>query len=110
MEKQNHLLQALHTPRGLSFGTWQMIPGRNVSRALCCHGYDWVLIDTEHGNIDDKAMHEAVAAVASMGKQSPIVRVAAAEGWMIKRMVAAPGFYILRYQGTMGNEYNLCYQ
>ncbi|KAF8475659.1 hypothetical protein BDZ91DRAFT_188365 [Kalaharituber pfeilii] len=85
MQTSNHLLRALHTPRGLSFGAWQMLPGRNVSRALCRPGYDWVLVDTEHGNIDDGAMHEAVAAVASMGTASPIVRIAAAEGWMVKR-------------------------
>ncbi|KAI5811659.1 HpcH/HpaI aldolase/citrate lyase family protein [Peziza echinospora] len=86
MEASNHVLRALKTPRGLTFGAWQMLPGRNVSRALCRPGYDWILIDTEHGNIDDSAMHEAVAAVASMeGGVSPVVRVAAGEGWMIKR-------------------------
>ncbi len=44
----------------------------------------WVLVDTEHGNIDDSAMHEAVAAIAACGV-SPIVRIAANEGWMVKR-------------------------
>lgn len=66
-----------------------MLPGRNVSRSLCLPGYDWVLIDTEHGNIDDGAMHEAVSAVSSMGAQSPIVRIPAGEGWMIKRALDA---------------------
>lgn len=32
----------------------------------------------------DGAMHEAVAAIASCGV-SPVVRVAANEGWMVKR-------------------------
>lgn len=44
----------------------------------------WVLVDTEHGNISDSAMHEAVAAIAACGV-SPIVRIAANEGWMVKR-------------------------
>lgn len=44
----------------------------------------WVLVDREHGNIDDSAMHEAVAAIAACGV-SPIVRIAANEGWMVKR-------------------------
>lgn len=32
-------------------------------------------------------MHEAVAAIAAIGV-SPIVRIAANEGWMVKRMFA----------------------
>ena len=34
----------------------------------------------------DGAMHEAVAAIAACGV-SPLVRIAANEGWMIKRMI-----------------------
>lgn len=34
----------------------------------------------------DSAMHEAVAAIASCGV-SPVVRVAANEGWMVKRQL-----------------------
>ncbi|EEP81026.1 hypothetical protein UREG_05868 [Uncinocarpus reesii 1704] len=47
-------------------------------------GFDWICVDTEHGNIADAEMHEAVGAIASLGV-SPIVRVAANEGWMVKR-------------------------
>ncbi|KAF8420842.1 HpcH/HpaI aldolase/citrate lyase family protein [Tirmania nivea] len=89
MQTHNHLLRALRMPRGPSFGVWQMLPGRNISQSLCRPGYDWVLIDTEHGNIDDRAMHEAVSAVSSMRAQSPIVRIPAGEGWMIKRALDA---------------------
>lgn len=60
-----------------------MLPGTNVSRALAYQGFDWILVDCEHGNIDDAAMHEIVQAVAACGS-SPIVRIPAAEGWMIK--------------------------
>ncbi|RPB29175.1 Phosphoenolpyruvate/pyruvate domain-containing protein [Terfezia boudieri ATCC MYA-4762] len=88
MQSHNHLLQALRTPRGPSFGVWQLLPGLNVSRSLCQAGRidfkkkkqkkkDWILIDTEYGNIDDGAMHDAVSA-------SPIVRVPTGEGWMVK--------------------------
>lgn len=57
-----------------------------MTRAGCAdHGAcQWILVDTEHGNIDDGAMHEAVAAIAGCGV-SPIVRIAANEGWMVKR-------------------------
>ncbi|KAI0197567.1 Pyruvate/Phosphoenolpyruvate kinase-like domain-containing protein [Astrocystis sublimbata] len=66
-------------------GVWQTLPGANVSRVLArTPGVDWVLVDCEHGNIDDAAMHEAVPAIASCGV-SPIVRLPDMQGWMIKR-------------------------
>jgi len=65
-----------------------MLPGSNQARTIARCGFDWVVVDTEHGNIDDGAMHEAVAAIASCGV-SPVVRVAANEGWMVKRALDA---------------------
>lgn len=44
----------------------------------------WVLVDTEHGNIDDRDMYLQVGAISSSGV-SPIVRIAGSEPWMIKR-------------------------
>ncbi|KAH7265837.1 hypothetical protein MRS44_008337 [Fusarium solani] len=67
-----------------TFGAWQMLPGANVSRLLARSGVDWVLIDCEHGIIDDGAMHDAVPAVAALGV-SPLVRLADMQGWMVKR-------------------------
>jgi len=61
-----------------------MLPGSNHSRLVARTGYDWICVDTEHGNIDDSAMHECVAAIAGCGV-SPIVRIAANEGWLVKR-------------------------
>lgn len=31
-----------------------MLPGSNQSRTIARCGFDWVLVDTEHGNIDGK--------------------------------------------------------
>ncbi|CAJ2512738.1 Uu.00g008570.m01.CDS01 [Anthostomella pinea] len=69
---------------GASMGLWQTLPGSNVSRILARAGVDWVMVDCEHGNIDDAAMHEAVPAIASCGV-SPLVRIPDMQGWMIKR-------------------------
>ncbi|KAL8681094.1 MAG: hypothetical protein Q9186_002746 [Xanthomendoza sp. 1 TL-2023] len=107
MQAANRLQKALRTGSGLSFGAWQMLPGSNVARAIARSGFDWVVVDTEHGNIDgiaqersqqireltpyvDGAMHEAVAAIAACAV-SPIVRIAANEGWMVKRALDAGG-------------------
>jgi 4-hydroxy-2-oxoheptanedioate aldolase len=88
MQNANRLRKALNSSNGRSFGAWQMLPGSNLSRAISRTGYDWVCLDCEHGNIGDSQMHESVAAIASCGV-SPVVRIAANEGWMVKRALDA---------------------
>lgn len=51
MQKANTLRAALSKGNGLSFGAWQMLPGEHLSRTIARAGFDWVLIDCEHGNI-----------------------------------------------------------
>lgn len=51
MQKACKLRSALNSGNGLSFGAWQMLPGSNLSRTIARAGFDWVLIDCEHGNI-----------------------------------------------------------
>ncbi|KAI1847301.1 hypothetical protein JX265_006420 [Neoarthrinium moseri] len=75
---------ALLRSTGPSMGLWQTLPGANVARTLARSGVDWVMVDCEHGNIDDAAMHDAVPAIASCGV-SPLVRIPDMQGWMIKR-------------------------
>ncbi|KAH8675319.1 Pyruvate/Phosphoenolpyruvate kinase-like domain-containing protein [Xylariales sp. PMI_506] len=80
---------------GASLGLWQCLPGSNVSRILATtSGIDWVMVDCEHGNIGDAAMHEAVPAIAACGV-SPIVRIPGKEGWMIKRALDSGAHGIL---------------
>merc|ERR1711939_1092927 len=80
--------------KGPSMGCWQMIPGSNVSRTLASTGVDWVLVDCEHGNMDDSAMHEAVPAIAACGV-SPIVRIPDNQGFMVKRALDSGAHGIL---------------
>ncbi|TQV95691.1 HpcH/HpaI aldolase/citrate lyase family protein [Cordyceps javanica] len=77
-----------------AMGMWQMIPGANVSRILASSGVDWVMVDCEHGNMDDRAMHDAVPAIAALGV-SPIVRIPDMQGWMVKRALDAGAHGIL---------------
>lgn len=52
MQAANRLQRALRTGSGLTFGAWQMLPGSNHARTIARCGFDWVVVDTEHGNID----------------------------------------------------------
>lgn len=72
-----------------SIGQWLEFPGYTLARTVASlPGVDWVLIDCEHGNIDDAAMYHSVAAVVAAGA-SPIVRIAGSENWMVKRALDA---------------------
>ncbi|PMD48519.1 Phosphoenolpyruvate/pyruvate domain-containing protein [Hyaloscypha variabilis F] len=84
MKAANRLKVAFDEGKGPSMGCWQMIPGSNVSRTLARTGVDWVVVDCEHGNIDDAAMHDAVPAIAACGV-SPIVRIPDNQSFMVKR-------------------------
>ncbi|KAK4128173.1 Phosphoenolpyruvate/pyruvate domain-containing protein [Parathielavia appendiculata] len=84
MLTSNRLKQVLSQGNRPAMGFWQMLPGANLSRVLARAGADWVMVDCEHGNIDDAAMHEAVPAIAALGV-SPIVRLPDLHPWMVKR-------------------------
>ncbi|PHH74148.1 hypothetical protein CDD80_3283 [Ophiocordyceps camponoti-rufipedis] len=93
MRESNRLGTALREGRQ-SLGMWQMVPGANISRLLARSGVDWVLVDCEHGNMDDGAMHDAVPAIAALGV-SPVVRIPDMQSWMVKRALDAGAHGIL---------------
>ncbi|KAK4190503.1 Pyruvate/Phosphoenolpyruvate kinase-like domain-containing protein [Podospora australis] len=94
MIKSNRLKQLFIDGSRPAMGVWQMLPGANVSRILAGSGADWVMVDCEHGNIDDAAMHDAVPAIAALGV-SPIVRLPDLQPWMIKRALDSGAHGIL---------------
>lgn len=87
MQTSNRLRTVFSENKGPSYGIWQMLPGTNISRALARSNPDWIMVDCEHGNIDDAAMHEAVPAIAACGV-SPCVRIPDLQSWMIKSELA----------------------
>ncbi|KAK2126246.1 Pyruvate/Phosphoenolpyruvate kinase-like domain-containing protein [Fusarium oxysporum II5] len=75
MGSGNFFKTALDKGAGPSLGYWQMMPSTNISRMLAqTPGCDWVLIDCEHGDLDDRDMRQCVPAVAAAGA-SPIILV-----------------------------------
>ncbi len=57
-----------------TLGAWCMIPGALTAEALATSGFDWVLIDMQHGCIDYDTALSMIRAV-DLGKAEPIVRV-----------------------------------
>ncbi|KAH8886287.1 2,4-dihydroxyhept-2-ene-1,7-dioic acid aldolase [Thozetella sp. PMI_491] len=91
IQKAATLRAARNTESGVSFGAWQTLPGANFSRAIARAGFDWVLIDCEHGNISGM---ERGCYCLNWGV-SPIVRIADNENWMVKRALDAGAHGIL---------------
>ncbi|KAJ2669268.1 hypothetical protein GGI25_006213, partial [Coemansia spiralis] len=57
------------------YGVWLSIPSPVTARMLAMQGFDWACIDMEHAPTNPALMAEMVAAVASSGTCTPIVRV-----------------------------------
>ena len=66
-----------------------MLPGTHLARTLASSGVQWVCIDTEHGQTSDSHMHDSCVAISGTPTCSPIVRIPAAQPWMVKRALDA---------------------
>src|SRR5579859_7109464 len=88
MQAANRFLKDLKASK-LVLGVWQMFPSPSASRTMArVPGISWVLVDQEHGNVSDSAMHECIANIAPYGV-SPLVRIPDSSRWMIKRALDA---------------------
>ncbi|EGU83631.1 hypothetical protein FOXB_05879 [Fusarium oxysporum f. sp. conglutinans Fo5176] len=79
---------------GPSLGQWLALPGHALAKTIAPLGEDWVLIDCEHGHIDDYNMYLQISAISSSGV-SPVVRIPAGEPWMVKRALDAGAHAIM---------------
>jgi 4-hydroxy-2-oxoheptanedioate aldolase len=60
MNAANVLRTALNTGKGVSFGAWQTMPGSHLSRAMARCGFDWIVLDCEHGNLAGKKVSVSI--------------------------------------------------
>lgn len=51
MQTASRLHTTLRDGQAPSYGAWQMLPGTNHARIMARSGFDWICVDTEHGNI-----------------------------------------------------------
>ncbi|GIJ90074.1 hypothetical protein Asppvi_009023 [Aspergillus pseudoviridinutans] len=64
--------------------TFMAIPSVRMAQIIALTGVDGIIIDCEHGHISDDAMHNAVAAISSLGV-SPIIRIRGPAHDIVKR-------------------------
>ncbi len=72
----------------LTLGAWCMVPSSLAAEILAKGGFDWVLIDMQHGCMGYETAVEMIRAIDLAGI-SPIVRVPWNEAGMIGRMLDA---------------------
>src|ERR1700761_6721645 len=85
----NPLKLRLNEPDPL-YGLWLSLGSASAAEALAHAGFDWLLIDMEHSPNDSVDVTEQLRAIAPAHLPSePVVRVPAAEPWIVKRVLDA---------------------
>ncbi len=79
----NKTLEMLRSGRA-AIGTFQCMGSPLVSEILAMQGFDWVIVDMEHGVMDIQTAGDCVAAIRAAGAV-PFVRVQGNERTTIKR-------------------------
>jgi 2-keto-3-deoxy-L-rhamnonate aldolase RhmA len=84
---KNHLKELLVSGK-TAIGTIVQLPSPPVVEILAQAGFDWLLIDTEHGPIDTEKL-QAMIRATSETQAAPIVRLAGNLDWLAKRALDA---------------------
>jgi 4-hydroxy-2-oxoheptanedioate aldolase len=69
-----------------AIGTLLQLPSAPVAEIVANAGYDWILIDAEHGPIDIETLHAMIGATAGTDV-TPTVRIARNLDWLTKRVL-----------------------
>jgi 4-hydroxy-2-oxoheptanedioate aldolase len=80
----NNRLKELLASGKTAIGTMVQLPSAPVVEVLAQAGFDWLVIDTEHGPIDAEKLHAMVRATRGTSV-TPAVRVASNLDWLVKR-------------------------
>src|SRR5215213_10178494 len=67
-------------------GTILQLPSAPAAEIVARAGFDWLLIDTEHGPIDVETVHGMIRATSGTNT-TPTVRVASNLDWLTKRVL-----------------------
>ncbi|MBV2359742.1 HpcH/HpaI aldolase/citrate lyase family protein [Thalassococcus sp. CAU 1522] len=85
MSAPRNRLKALLAEGRTTFGLWSALADPYLSEIVARAGFDWVLIDGEHGPYDLKAMIQQAQVTEPYA--APVVRLPMAEPWLIKQVL-----------------------
>lgn len=95
LQMAGHRVRAALAERGSSFGTWVQTASPEACQAAAASGYDFVVIDAQHGAVELPNIAELVRATLSVGTSSPIVRVPSCAPEVIGRVLDAGAHGVL---------------
>ncbi len=73
--RTNHVKAKLHRGEP-SLGAWLSLPNPSLARLMARLGFDWLLVDGEHGLFNPSIVAETIASIADANTQcAPLVRV-----------------------------------
>jgi 2-keto-3-deoxy-L-rhamnonate aldolase RhmA len=100
MAFKNLLKQKLQNGQS-TLGLWVTLESASVTEIAVELGFDWVVIDAEHGHLDFKEILEHVRATRNSGT-TPLVRIQEIEQGLIKRMldIGAAGILVPQVYGA----------
>jgi 4-hydroxy-2-oxoheptanedioate aldolase len=70
--------------RGTTIGIWQQIPSPMVSRLLGQMGWDWIILDRQHGCLNWETVYECIHIIRTAGAR-PIVRVGIGQTFEVQK-------------------------
>jgi 2-keto-3-deoxy-L-rhamnonate aldolase RhmA len=97
---RNTLKQRLAAGK-LTRGLWVTLESASITEIAAELGFDWVVIDAEHGHLDFKQILEHIRATRG-GNTTPLVRIAEVQQGLIKRVldIGAAGIIVPQVYGA----------
>lgn len=89
MSKYNTLKERLRRGEAV-LGTWCVMPSSSVANVIAVVGFDFVIIDMEHGPTSFEKAEDMVRA-AEVGDCTPLIRVPCNQDWLILRALETGG-------------------
>src|SRR5450432_2654181 len=65
-------------------GIWQQIPNPMVSRFLAQMGWDWIILDMQHGSFTWETLYECIHTIRAAGSR-PLVRVGIGQTFEVQK-------------------------
>jgi 4-hydroxy-2-oxoheptanedioate aldolase len=75
-------------------GTWCTVPHRAAVEVVAQAGFDWVIVDWQHGHFGAESLASMIDAAAFAGAV-PLVRVPVNESWMIQKALDLGGYGVV---------------
>ncbi len=83
-DKQSHPLRAKLARGHLVAGIWSVLPNAQAAGVMAAAGFDFAILDCEHGGFDFNTLEAAITA-CEQGGASPLVRAPGADAFFIQR-------------------------